>query len=385
MQFLGSLESLGTSIGGYILPFLFVLTLVVFFHELGHFLVARWCGVAVKTFSIGFGPELFGFTDRKGTRWKLSLIPLGGFVKFLGDENEAGVPDRDAFSRLSPEEREKTFQGKSVWRRAAIVAAGPIANFILAILIFTAVFAIYGRALTTPRVDSVVAGSAAERAGFLPGDVILAVDGAKIDSFTDLQRIVSVSTGSQLTIVVRRGTEDLTLKATPELQEISDSFGNKHKVGVLGFQRNATTDDTTVEHFSLPGAFKLAASETWFVVDRTVGYLVGVVAGRESADQLGGPIRVAEVSAQVATIGFVALINLAAVLSISIGLLNLLPVPMLDGGHLLFFAVEAARGRPLSDRAQDIGFRIGFVAVIALMIFATSNDISQLIHKLAPT
>lgn len=385
MQFLASIENFGMTVGGYILPFLFVLTLVVFFHELGHFLVARWCGVAVSTFSVGFGPEIWGFNDRKGTRWRLSWIPLGGYVKFLGDDNEAGVPDRDAFTRLPPEERAKTFQAKSVGKRAAIVAAGPIANFILAIVIFTAVFAIYGRPLTTPRVDSVVAGGAAERAGFKPGDLILTVDGTKIESFTDLQRIVSVSTGSALTIVIRRDGQEMALTATPELKEISDSFGNKHKVGVLGIQRSPTTDDTTVERYSLPGAVQLAASETWFVVDRTVSYLVGVVVGRESADQLGGPIRVAEISAQVATIGFVALINLAAVLSISIGLLNLMPVPMLDGGHLLFFAIEAIRGRPLSDRAQDIGFRIGFVAVIALMIFATSNDISQLFHRLAPT
>lgn len=373
------------TVGGYVLPFLFVLTLVVFFHELGHFLVARWCGVAVKTFSIGFGPELVGFTDRKGTRWRLSLIPLGGFVKFLGDENEAGVPDREAIGKLAPGEREKAFAAKSVWRRAAIVAAGPIANFILAIVIFTAVFSLYGRQVTTPRVDSVIAGGAAEAAGFKPGDMILTVDGEKIANFTDLQRIVSISTGSQLAIVVLRDGQQLTLRATPELKEVADNFGNKHKVGVLGIQRSPTGGETQVEHFSVPGAFQLALSETWFVVDRTVGYLVGVIAGRESADQLGGPIRVAEVSAQVATIGFVALINLAAILSISIGLINLFPVPMLDGGHLLFFAVEAIRGRPLSDRAQDIGFRIGFIAVVALMIFATSNDVSQILHRLAPT
>jgi regulator of sigma E protease len=378
MQILNSVEGLASSAAGYILPFLFVLTVVVFFHELGHFLVARWCGVAVKVFSIGFGPELFGFNDRKGTRWRLSLIPLGGFVKFLGDENEAGVPDRDALSGLSAEEREKTFAAKSVWRRAAIVAAGPVANFILAILIFAGIFSLYGRQITTPRVDTVLAGTPAERAGFKPGDVILSIDGRKIGNFTDLQRIVSISTGAQLAVVVARGGQEVKLLATPERQTIPDNFGNKHQVGVLGIQRNTLGDNTQVERFSVPAAFGLAVSETWFVTERTVSYLIGVVAGRESADQLGGPIRVAEVSAQVATIGFVALINLAAILSISIGLINLFPVPMLDGGHLLFFAVEAVRGRPLSDRAQDIGFRVGFAAVVMLMIFATWNDIIHL-------
>ncbi len=385
MQVLASVENFGMTIGGYILPFLFVLTIVVFFHELGHFLVARWCGVAVKTFSIGFGPELLGFTDRRGTRWRLSLIPLGGFVKFLGDENEAGVPDREAIEKLPPEERKNAFASKSVGRRAAIVAAGPIANFILAIVIFTAVFSLYGRPISTPKVDSVIAGSAAEAAGFRPGDLIVSVDGEKISNFTDVQRIVSIRTGAELTILVLRDGQQVTLRATPQLKEVVDSFGNKHKVGVLGIQRSQTVGDSQVEHFSVPGAFQLAVSETWFVIDRTVGYLADVVTGRESADQLGGPIRVAEVSAQVATIGFVALINLAAILSISIGLINLFPVPMLDGGHLLFFAVEAIRGRPLSERAQDIGFRIGFVAVVALMIFATSNDVSQILHRLAPT
>ncbi|MBN8996958.1 MAG: RIP metalloprotease RseP [Rhizobiales bacterium] len=385
MQFLASLESFGMTVGGYILPFLFVLTVVVFFHELGHFLVARWCGVKVTTFSVGFGPELFGFNDRKGTRWRLSWIPLGGYVRFFGDDDAASTPDRAALQQLTPEERSVTLQGKSVAKRAAIVAAGPIANFILAIAIFTTVFALYGRAITTPRVESVVAGGAAERAGFQPGDIILTVDGEKIESFTDLQRIVSISAGVQLKIVVERAGQPVTLTATPELKEVADPLGSKQKIGQLGIQRSASQGYTTVEHYSLPGALVLAASETWFVVDRTVGYLAGVVTGRESADQLGGPIRVADVAAKVAEIGFTELINLAAVLSISIGLLNLLPVPMLDGGHLLFFLIEAIRGRPLSERAQDIGFRIGFVAVIALMIFATTNDITQIIRRLAPT
>ena len=362
-----------------IIPFLFVLTVVVFFHELGHFLVARWCGVAVKVFSVGFGPELFGFDDRKGTRWRLSAIPLGGYVKFLGDENAASVTDRDAVAAMSPEERGNSFAAKGVGARAAIVAAGPLANFVLAIIIFTAIFSIFGRETLTPRVDSVVEGSAAEAAGFEPGDLVLSIDGREILSFTDLQRIVTVMAGQELAVAVERDGRQTNLTVVPELRELTDRFGNTQRVGVLGITRNATgPEDIVTETYSVPAAAWLAVQETWFVTERTLSYLGAVIIGRESADQLGGPIRVAEVSAQVATIGFVALINLAAILSISIGLINLFPIPMLDGGHLVFFAFEAIRGRPLSDRVQEIGFRIGLAAVLMLMIFATWNDIIHL-------
>jgi regulator of sigma E protease len=369
---------LGSSALGYIVPFLFVLTIVVFFHELGHFLVARWCGVAVKVFSIGFGPELFGFNDRKGTRWRLSLIPLGGYVKFLGDENEASGSRRAALDSLAPVDRARAFAAKGVGARAAIVAAGPIANFILAIVIFTGIFAVYGREVMTPRVDGVQPASAAEKAGFVAGDVVLSIDGTKVTSFTDLQRLVSDRAGQTLQVVVRRGNEEKTLAVQPELREMSDRFGNKQRIGVLGVSHDASGPDAVVERYSLPQAAVIATQETWFFATRTLSYLLAVVVGRESADQLGGPIRVASVSAQVATLGIVALINLAAILSISIGLINLFPVPMLDGGHLLFFAIEAIRGKPLSERVQDVGFGLGFAAVLALMIFATWNDIIHL-------
>jgi regulator of sigma E protease len=378
MELLSLFTGFGSTAASYIVPFLFVLTIVVFFHELGHFLVARWTGVAVTTFSIGFGPELLGFTDRKGTRWRLSLIPLGGYVRFLGDDNEASATDRAALAAMSQEDRRKAFAGKGVGARAAIVAAGPFANFILAILIFTVMFSTFGRQVMTPRVDSLVAGGVAEKAGFKPGDIILSIDGTPIDNFNDLQRIVSISSGTELSFAVKRGDQALTIKATPELKEMPDQFGNQNRMGVLGIGRNATPDQVQTERFSVPAAAAQAVKETWFVVDRTFTYLIRVLAGRESADQLGGPLRVAEVSAQVATIGILPLINLAAILSISIGLINLFPVPMLDGGHLLFYLIEAVRGRPLSDRAQDIGFRIGFVAMVALMIFATWNDIIHL-------
>jgi regulator of sigma E protease len=374
MDILGHIGSLGGVFTGYLIPFLFVLTIVVFFHELGHFLVARWCGVRVITFSIGFGPELAGFNDRHGTRWKLSAIPLGGYVKFFGDENAASVPDQETIAEMSEAEKRESFFYKRVSQRAAIVAAGPIANFILAIVIFAGVFTLYGKQAAPARVDTVQAGSAAQAAGFRSGDLIVSINGKAIDTFTDMQRLVSTSAGESLDIVIDRGGVRQSVKATPALTEMKDNFGNVHRIGVLGIT-GAREPPVPVNPFV---AVKLGVEETWFVVERTLSYIGGVVVGKESADQLGGPIRIAQVSGQVATAGFVALIHLAAVLSISIGLLNLFPIPLLDGGHLLFYVIEGVRGRPLSERAQEYGFRVGLAIVLLLMIFATFNDIVHL-------
>jgi regulator of sigma E protease len=372
------LSFLGNGFLSYIIPFLFVLTIVVFFHELGHFLVARWCGVRVLVFSIGFGPEIVGFNDRHGTRWKIAAIPLGGYVKFYGDENAASVPDAEQLAAMTREQREHSFFHKGVGARAAIVAAGPIANFILAIVIFAGIFAFYGRQSTTARVDTVQPESAAAAAGFQPGDVVLSIGGRKIDSFSEMQRIVSTSAGETLTIDVDRDGQVVSLKATPALKEIKDSFGNTHRVGILGISRSMAPGDLKLERAAPLEAVVMGASETWFVVERTLSYIGGVLTGREAADQLGGPIRIAQVSGQVATAGLVALIHLAAVLSVSIGLLNLFPIPLLDGGHLLYYAIEAVRRRPLSERAQEVGFRIGLAIVLMLMLFATFNDIKHL-------
>jgi regulator of sigma E protease len=378
MQYLFDISAWGGGLLGYLVPFLFVLTIVVFFHELGHFLVARWCGVRVLVFSIGFGPELIGFNDRHGTRWKLAAIPLGGYVKFFGDENAASVPDQAAAMNMTEAERRESFFFKPVGQRAAVVAAGPIANFVLAIVIFAGVFMLYGKQITSARVDSVQPASAAAEAGFQPGDLIQSIDGRAIESFSDMQRIVSSRAGQKLEFVVERGGARVTLQATPALKEVKDNFGNLHRIGVLGISRSMAPGDIKVQHVGPVAAVRMGVEETWFVIERTMAYLAGVVAGRESADQLGGPIRIAQVSGQVATAGMIALIHLAAVLSVSIGLLNLFPIPLLDGGHLLFYAIEAARGRPLSERAQEIGFRVGLAIVLMLMIFATFNDILHL-------
>ena len=376
--FLHSFNTLSHGFIGYIIPFLFVLTIVVFFHELGHFLVARWAGVKVLTFSLGFGPELAGFNDRHGTRWKISAIPLGGYVKFFGDESEASTPSSETLSAMTAEERAGSFHHKKVGPRAAIVAAGPIANFLLAIVIFTCLFTFFGKPSTTARVDKVEAGSAADKAGFQAGDVVTSIDGKAIGSFSEMQRIVGTRAGEQLSFTIKRGDSSLQLQGTPQLREVKDSFGNVHRLGVLGITRATNPGDVVTERVDPATALWLGVKETWFVVERTMAYIGGVFTGREAADQVGGPIRIAQISGQVATIGVAALIHLAAVLSISIGLLNLFPVPLLDGGHLLFYAVEAVRGRPLSDRAQEMGFRIGLGLVLMLMVFATYNDILHL-------
>lgn len=377
MDTISQLAGVGDTVLHYLLPFLFVLSVVVFVHELGHFLVARWCGVGIKTFSIGFGPEIAGFNDRHGTRWRLSWIPLGGYVKFIDDDNAASAGHK-SLEQLSPEERARSFQGKPLAARAAVVAAGPIANFILAIVIFTAIFALFGERITAAKVDIVNPGSAAERAGFQPGDRVISVDGTTIESFGQMQRIVGMSPDQALHFVVDRNGQSVDITATPERKEITDHFGNVIRLGLLGIQRSASPDDWTLKRHDPVTAFGMALKESYFVVSRSLGYLYDVVTGREAADQLGGPIRIAQVSGQVASAGFVALLNLAAIISVSIGLLNLFPIPMLDGGHLLFYSIEAIRGRPLSENVQEIGFRIGLAFVLMLMIFATWNDLIHL-------
>ncbi len=363
---------------GTLLPFLFVLSIVVFFHEFGHFIIARLCGVRVLVFSIGFGPELVGFNDRHGTRWKISAVPLGGYVKFFGDENAASVPETPRLETMDAGERAESFFFQPVRKRAAIVVAGPMANFVLAIIIFAGVFMIYGKQSMSARVDTVQPDSAAAAAGFQTGDVVLAINGKPVEDFADMQRVVSDSAGESLDIKVDRKGNQLVLKATPALKEVKDNFGNVHRIGILGITRSMDAADMKFQPVSPPQAVWMGVQETWFVIDRTLTYIGGVIVGREAADQLGGPIRIAQISGQVASIGFVALIHLAGVLSVSIGLLNLFPIPLLDGGHLLFYSIEATRGRPLSEKAQEVGFRIGLAIVVMLMIFATFNDIVHL-------
>jgi regulator of sigma E protease len=374
--FLNSFSMLGHKLIGIGIPFLFVLTVVVFFHELGHFLVARWCGVKVLTFSIGFGKELFGFTDRRGTRWKVSAIPLGGYVKFFGDDTEASTPSAETLAGMTEEERSGSFHHKKVGSRAAIVAAGPIANFILAALIFAGMALYFGKPSTIPRVDGVVAGSAAATAGFKVGDVVISIDGSTIDSFADMQRIVSTNAGSTLVFRVKRDGGIVTLNATPVLSEEKDPFGNKP--GRLGIQHNSQPGESNLSPVGVLEALKIGVEQVAYIITTTFKFIGSLFVGKGNSGDVGGVLRIAQLSGQAASMGVVFVLQLCAGLSVSIGLLNLFPIPLLDGGHLLFYAIEVVRGRPLSERAQEMGFRIGLGLVLMLMVFATYNDILHL-------
>ncbi|MDH6267944.1 regulator of sigma E protease [Rhizobium sp. SG_E_25_P2] len=364
---------------GYVLPFLVVISLIVFVHEMGHYLVGRWSGIKILAFSFGFGPELAGFTDKHGTRWKISAIPLGGYVRFYGDADAASSPDFEGVNALPESERNKTFLGAALWKRAATVAAGPIANFILAIAILAGIFMAYGKYVADPVVSEVKPQSAAAEAGVKTGDILLKMDGETVETFDDVRRYVSVRPGLPISLVVKRNDQELPLSITPKLTEITDTFGNKMEIGVIGVLTTRDSGNMRTVTYSPVGAVREGVRETWNIVTGTYDYLLNLVTGRMSADQLGGPIRVAQTSGQVATLGVVALLHLAAVLSVSIGLLNLMPVPVLDGGHLLFYAIEALRGKPLGDVAQGVAFRIGMALVLSLMVFATWNDITSLI------
>jgi regulator of sigma E protease len=356
----------------YALPFVFVLSLVVFFHELGHFLVARWCGIRVLVFSIGFGPELFGFNDKTGTRWKVSAIPLGGYVKFFGDENAASVPDAAALAAMDPSERQHSFFHKPISARSAVVAAGPIANFLLAIVIIAGIAQVYGERAAiimpdlTPRIDEIVPDSAAARANFQPGDIVRSINGQAINFFSDMQRIVTKGGGQPLDVVVDRNGSSATLKVTPtENPEQKGTF-------ILGVKHSAVATDNKAD--GPVTAIWFATNQTWSVISNTLLNIGGILTFRESADQLGGPIEIAKISHEAASQGFIELLRLAAFLSISVGLLNLFPIPVLDGGHLLFYGIESVRGRPLPARAQEVGFGIGLAIVVTLMISVTAND-----------
>ncbi|MQB43149.1 RIP metalloprotease RseP [Rhizobium sp. ICMP 5592] len=554
---MGSVAGIIGFLTNNVITFVFVLSLLVFVHEMGHYLVGRWSGIRIMAFSIGFGPEIAGFTDRHGTRWKLSLIPLGGYVRFFGDEDASSKTDVDQLSAMTEEERAQSFAGAKLWKRAATVAAGPIANFILAIAIFAVLFGVYGRTVADPVVAMVTRGGAAAEAGIEPGDRLVAIDGNKIATFDEVQRYVGMRPGRNIVLSVERDGQKRDFNIVPKLAEDTDQFGNKMEMGRIGIalvdpqvtavepggpaaragiqagdrlvaidgnnvatyydivryigdrpgkgvvltvERDGQTRDfpmvpetlaetdssgnkkdvgsvgispvdplvatiaqdspaagagitlgdrilsvdgraigsigevqryvasradktviLSVQHDGVtrdvkvtpkvaaePDAFgneteigsigisdgqtpiKLryqaygplqalseGVKQTGSIISGTFEYLGNVIGGYMKADQLGGPIRVAQLSGQMATLGFSAVLQFAAILSVSIGLLNLMPVPVLDGGHLMFYAIEAVRGKPLGARAQDIAFRIGFAMVLSLMVFATWNDISS--------
>lgn len=356
-----------------VLTFLVVLTALVTVHELGHFLVARRFGVRVEVFSIGFGPELIGFTDRRGTRWRVAAIPLGGYVRMFGDADAASRPS-EGVDRMTDEERAVSFHHKPVGVRAAVIAAGPIANFLFAIVALAGLFMTAGQPFSPPIAAEVSPGTAAERGGIRAGDVVIEIDGAPVSRFEEIRRAVTLNPGRELSVVVRRDEREVGLTVVPDVREITDRFGNVQKIGLLGIRGGAPL---VAVHPPLE-AIHQAAREVWGMVDGTLLSLGQIIRGTRGAEELGGPIRIAQMSGEVAQVGLVALVNFVAFLSVNLGLINLFPVPVLDGGHLLFHAIEAVFRRPLSVRTQEYGFRIGLALVITLMVFVTWNDIVQL-------
>jgi regulator of sigma E protease len=358
--------------------FLFVLSIVVVIHELGHFLVARWCGVKVDEFAMGFGREIYGWHDSKGTRWRLNWIPLGGYVRFMDDANGASIPDPEMIRNMSAAERATSFHGKALWQRAAVIAAGPIANFILAVGLLAGIFMSFGIPTTPALVDEVVEGGAADRAGLKAGDLIVEIDGVGIEGFGDLQRIISTSPDRQLKLVYVRGGTKNTVQLTPEMKEVPDGFGGTMQMGMLGIKRSNLPSNWTYKRYGPVDAVVLGVKECYFFVERNLAYMRDIAVGRQKADQLGGPIRIADAAGKVASVGIVPLLHLTAMISVSVGLFNLFPIPPLDGGHLLYYAAEAVRRRPLSETAQGVGFRMGLALILMLAVFALWNDLGIL-------
>ncbi|HEV7416814.1 RIP metalloprotease RseP [Tianweitania sediminis] len=374
-DFLTSIFGTEGLILGTLLPFLFVLLVVVFVHEMGHYLVGRWCGIGVTAFSIGFGPELLGYTARNGTRWKLCAVPLGGYVKFVGDMNATSTPDAEEANRLSAEERRVAFHTQPVWKRALTVFAGPMFNFLLTIAVFAVMFSIYGRSVLDPTVAEVRPDSPAAMAGIQPGDRFVAVNGQSVSSFADVQRLVSGRAGDSLTLTMDRNGQRLDLTATPEIVEQSDALGNTVKVGVIGVVNNQDVGQGRQVTYTPLQALEQGVLETGYIISRTGQFLQRFVVGREDKCQLGGPVKIAEMSGQAAKLGFQWLIQLAALLSVGIGILNLLPIPPLDGGHLLFYGLEAVMRRPVSERIMEAVYRVGIFAVLGFMAFVFWNDL----------
>ncbi len=358
----------------YVVPFLIILTVLVFVHELGHYWVARRSGVRVEVFSVGFGPEIYGWTDRNETRWKISAVPLGGYVKMFGEYDFEGGPEDQ--EPMTDEERAVSFHHKPLRHRTAIVAAGPLANFVFAIFVFGAIFGTVGSPHPLSAVGVVVADSAAEEAGLQPGDRILSIDSEPVAWFEDLRQVVSARPDVPLRIVVLRGGEEITINATPKRHMTTDEEGRPQEIGLLGVQPDPSQvgyerrDPLTAAWMGVEHAFGLTTA--------ILNYLGEMIVGSQDADQLGGPLRIAQISGQMAQGGLVNLMFFMAALSVNLCLINLFPIPMLDGGHLAFYLLEAIRGRPLDYRVQEYGFRFGLILVLLIMIFATWNDLVHL-------
>lgn len=351
--------------------FIVIISVIVFVHEFGHYYIAKLGGVKVDEFSIGFGPELFGWNNKSGTRWKVCLFPLGGYVKMFGDLSAASTPDKEKLTHLTEEEKKVAFHLKPLKIKAAVVAAGPIANYIFAIIILTGFYMAYGKPHTVPEVSEVIKDSAAEKSGLKEGDLIITLDNNEITRFEDLRRISSLNPDTEMEIMVKRGEETLKINITPKLSETKDIFGNSVKVGLLGIK----SSKTDYEPVSVVGAFTGAVHETYQISASTLKAIGQIITGKRNADEISGILRIGKFSAQATEKGLTTVFWFLAVLSINLGLVNLFPIPVLDGGHLLYYTIEAVKGAPIADKVQEYGFRLGFAMLVMLMAFALYNDL----------
>lgn len=361
---------------GYTIPFVVVLSVLVFVHELGHYLVARWCGVKVETFSIGFGREIIGFTDQAGTRWKFSMIPLGGYVQMFGDSDPASTgTDLDQIQNMSAFERSRAFFYKPVWQRAAIVFAGPAINFLYAMVVLTGLFAIQGQPYTPAIVGGLVKDGVAMQSGFQLQDKIISINGMKIERFQELQRVVTVNLGKEMDFGIERNGEIIHITAAPKVVDQKDRFGFRHQIGLLGIESLAKTE---IKEHNIFSAAQAATKDTWSMTVATLKAIGQMISGVRSTEELGGIIRIGAYAKEFAKDGAMALIMFSAIISVNLGLINLFPIPLLDGGHLMFYAWEAVARKPMPEKMREVGVRIGYGFVIALMVYATFNDLSQL-------
>ncbi|MDK2759753.1 MAG: RIP metalloprotease RseP [Sphingopyxis sp.] len=357
----------------YPVAFLAVLGPLVFVHEYGHYIVGRWCGVKADTFSIGFGRRILSWTDKRGTEWKIGWLPLGGYVQFAGDRDAVSQPDAN-WQQLPAEQRSHAFPAQPLWKRTLIVLAGPMTNFLFAIAIFAALFMTYGVAQTPAVVGGVEPQSAAQQAGLQVGDRIMAINGRSMEVFEDIPQAVAYDLGKPVAMVVDRSGERLDIALRPRMVSETDRFGNKIDRAVIGI-RSGAPGYTTVGPVA---AVQKGAEQTWGIVRLTGNILGQFVTGQRSVKEMGGPIRIAKQSGEMATLGIATLIFFVAFVSINLGFINLLPLPMLDGGHLIFYAYEAIRRRPAPPQAQEWAFRFGFVAIATLMLVVTFNDLGSI-------
>jgi regulator of sigma E protease len=363
----------------FIIPFIVLLTIVVFIHEYGHYYFAKRYGVGVTDFSIGFGKEIFAFNDRSGTRWKFCLIPLGGYVKFFGDRNVFSQAEQDELlKKYTKEDQNKLFVTKPLYQRSLVVAAGPLANFLLAILIFSFIYMFAGKDFTPAQIQEVQKDSPAFNSGIKSGDIILSINNRKITSILDVSTYINTSTKENIDIKVSRNNNDITLKVKPEIIKSEDSLGNQMNKKIIGIKISPPNNKFNRERLGPASALFYAVKETWFVTQASLDFIVSMFKGKGDTTQLGGPIKIAKITGQVAQHGLIAFLSIMAYISISLGFINLLPIPMLDGGHLMFYAFEKILGRPLTQRTQEGFFRIGLFLLISLMFFTTFNDLRDL-------